>query len=268
MNRLAALAFVAASALVQEAHAERYSLEFRGAVFGILPLGEIRLDIDTDAEGYRAMARLDSSGLLDLFERTNLVAEADGAMGPDGVSWRTYALDHRYSRKHRTIQMRNTEGGVAAEIAPTYPVWGDPPATDEQKRAARDPLSSLVAMSADVGRTRACEGDYLTFDGRFLYRLVLHGGETRRFSEAGYEGEALRCRLRYVPVAGFEPQDGGRRRRFPEGEIWFGLVPGASIAPPVRALTPLPVGHAGLTLTRFTQPRIEIAQDTPPTPTP
>ncbi|MBL8551837.1 MAG: DUF3108 domain-containing protein [Hyphomonadaceae bacterium] len=259
------LAIIAAPA----AHAERYSLEFRGAVFGILPLGDVKLDIDADTSSYRVSAQLESSGLLDLFERTNLVAEANGGLdAAAGVNWFSYALDHHYSRKHRTIQMRNTPDGVAADIAPNYPVWGEPPASDDQKRQARDPLSSLMAMSAAVARTRTCANDYLTFDGRFLYRLELRGGEMRRFEEAGYDGEALRCRLRYVPVAGFEPRDGGRRNRIPEGEIWFALPPGATIAPPVRALSPLAVGRAGLTLTRFTQPRIEIAQDTPPAPTP
>jgi hypothetical protein len=212
MRRVAPAAFLAALALSPAAQAERYALQYRGAVFGILPLGEARLDIDADEQGYRVVARLESSGLLDLFERTDLVAESSGEIAADGVRWRNYDLDHHYSRKRRTVSMRNGPEGVAADIEPTYPVWGEPPANDEQKRAARDPLSSLVAMAADVGRTHACANDYLTFDGRFLYRLELRGGEMRRFANGGYDGWALRCRLRYVPVAGFEPRGGGGRR--------------------------------------------------------
>jgi hypothetical protein len=263
VRRIGPLSLIAALALAPAAHAERYVLEYRGAVFGILPLGEVKLDIDADDSSYRVTARLESSGLLDLFERTDLVAESSGAIESGGVSWRRYDLDHHYSRKHRTIAMNNTSAGVAAEIEPNYPVWGEPPATDEQKRGARDPLSSLVAMAANVGRTHACDSDYLTFDGRFLYRLELRGGRMRRFFDGGYAGWALRCRLRYVPVAGFEPRDGGRRHRIPEGEIWFALPDGAKIAPPVRALSPLAIGHAGLTLTRWRQPRVEVAQDAP-----
>jgi hypothetical protein len=263
MRRVAPIAFCAAFALAPAAHAERYSLAYRGAVFGIVPLGEVTLDIDADSSSYRVTARLESSALLNIFERTDLVAESSGAIGAQ-VRWERYALDHNYGDKRRTVSMNNTPGGVDAQIEPNYPEWGDPPASDDQKRAARDPLSSLVAMAADVGRTRACANDYLTFDGRFLYRLELRGGEMRRFSDGGYSGWALRCRVRYVPVAGFEPTDNGRRRRIPEGEIWFALPEGATIAPPVRALSPLPIGQAGLTLTRWREPRVEVAQDAAP----
>src|SRR5262249_47317110 len=129
------------------------------------------------------------------------------------------------------------------------------------KRASRDPLSSLVAMAADVGRTHTCAGDYPTFDGRFHYLLQLSDGEMRHFDDGGYDRPALRCRLRYLPVAGFEPRDGGRRHRIPQGEIWFALPEGATIAPPVRAVSPLAVGNAGMTLTRWLRPSVEVAQE-------
>lgn len=234
-------------------------MDYRGAVFGLLPLGEARVDIDVDGESYRVTSTLRSSGLVSLFERTRLRAEAEGRIEAGRVRWDAYALDHHYSRKHRTISMRPAADGVAADINPNYRLWGQPPATDAQKSAARDPLSSLVAMAVDVARTRACADDYLTFDGRFLYRLELRGGEMRSFDGGGYEGPVLRCRMRYVPVAGFEPTDNGRRRRIPEGEIWFALIEGAPFAPPVRALAPLPLGQAGLSLTRLQRPNVDIA---------
>lgn len=260
MMRALLLAAVLAFAIATPAQAERYALEFRGAVFGVIGLGTATLDLNVDAEGYRAVAQVRSGGLLALFERTRLRAESEGVVGEGGIGWRRYSLDHHYSRKHRTILMERVSDGVRAEINPTYRLWGQPPTTNEQRSASRDPLASLIAMGVDVARTRQCGRDYLVFDGRFHYRLELRGGQTRRIDDSGYEGPALRCRLRYVPVAGFEPSDSGRRNRIPEGEIWFALIEGAAFAPPVRAETPLPLGSAGLHLTRFTRPSVEVAE--------
>lgn len=77
------------------------------------------------------------------------------------VFWRRYELDHHYSHKHRTISMVVGEGGaIASTIEPNYRIWGDPPASDEQRRRSRDPLSSMVAMSIDIGQSRRCAGAY------------------------------------------------------------------------------------------------------------
>ncbi len=256
--RLLAAILCALALIAPTAHAERFSLEFRGAAFGVLPLGETHLDIDVRDDAYTILARMRSAGLLALFERTRLTAQAEGLIGPEGVAWRRYELDHHYSRKHRAVLMRRLDAGIEATITPNYVVWGEPPANEAQRLASRDPLSSLVAMGVDVARTRACAGDYLTFDGRFHYRLEVRGGEVRRVDDLGYDGPALRCRLRYVPVAGFEPNDNGRRVRIPEGEIWFALIEGSNFAPPVRASAPLPIGRAGLQLIRMTRPDVRL----------
>jgi hypothetical protein len=257
--RFALALFLLTIASTPAAHAERYILAYRGAVFGIVDLGDVTLDIQADATAYEVTATLRSSPLMSLFERTRLSAQAEGQIDADGsVRWSSYALDHHYARKHRTVSMRTTSEGVEAQIVPNYRLWGDPPTSDAQRRASRDPLSSLVAMSVQAARTHACAGDYPTFDGRFHYRLELRGGEMRRVDDDGFKGYALRCRLRYVPVAGFEPADGGRRNRIPEGEIWFALIDGAPIAPPIRASSPFAIGRAGLHLTRLQTPMVEV----------
>ncbi len=140
------------------------------------------------------------------------------------MRWRAYDLDHQYSRKRRVAAMRAAEdGAVSAVITPDYSTWGDPRTSAEQQRASRDPLSSLIAMAIDVGRSRRCEGSYPTFDGRFHYRLDLSRGEIDDFEGGGFEGQVLKCRMDYVAVAGFERRD--RAAAAPYGEVWFALAP-------------------------------------------
>lgn len=263
---IAALAVFVLSA--SPAAADRFSLTYDGVGLGFVPLGGVTMDADVEDDRYAVVATLQSRGLLNLFERTQLRAEATGQITNGGVRWQSYDLDHRYSRKRRTIQMRRAEdGATVATIEPTYRLWGEPPTSDEQRQRSRDPLSTLIAMAIDVGQTRRCSGAYPTFDGRFYYLLELGGGAVDDFDDAGYEGDVLRCSLAYIAVAGFEARDAGRRR-IPQGQVWFALMPDTTFAPPVRISTPLSAGGATIRLASFRRPRVYIEEVDAPAATP
>lgn len=250
---LAALALSAAPAA-----ADRFSLTYDGVGLGFVPLGDVTIDADVSDDSYEISATLQSRGLLNLFERTNLTAQASGAIHNGVVHWQRYDLDHRYSRKRRVINMVvGEDGAITSTIEPNYRIWGDPAATDEQQRRSRDPLSNVIAMSIDVGQSRRCSGAYPTFDGRFHYLLELAGGEIDDFDDAGYEGEVLKCSLAYIAVSGFEQRDAGRRR-IPHGEVWFALMPDTTFAPVVRIATPMSAGGATIRLASFRRASVDV----------
>lgn len=240
------------------AAADRFSLTYDGVGLGFVPLGGVTVDAEITDERYDITATLQSRGLLNLFERTNLTAQSSGLIHNGAVRWQRYDLDHRYSRKRRVINMIAGEGGaITSTIEPNYRLWGDPAATEEQRRRSRDPLSSVVAMSIDVGQSRRCSGAYPTFDGRFHYLLELAGGEIDDFDDAGYEGDVLKCSLAYIAVSGFERRDSGRRR-IPHGEVWFALMPDTTFAPVVRIATPMSAGGATIRLASFRRARVDV----------
>lgn len=239
------------AAFAAPASAERIDLTYSGSAWGLIPLGGATLSVDYDHDSYSATGMVRTSGLAALFLPTRIDVNSGGDIRSGDVRWRRYYLDHMYDGVHRYITMRPSGASVQADINPTYPEWGQPPTTDEQKANARDPLSSLIAMGVFVGENRRCEGDYLTFDGRWLYRLEMRGGEIEHREENGFIGDTLRCDLRYFPVAGFEPDDQGYRDPPPPGEVWFALLEGRRFAPPVRASMPLPLGRANLALRRW-----------------
>jgi hypothetical protein len=249
--RSAVLAILLSLVLAAPAAADRFILRYDGAGLGFIPLGNVVVDADVEQDSYFVTVSLRSGGLLSLFERTNIEASAEGTITGNVVRWRQYNLDHHYSRKHRTIAMTaGDDGAVTAQITPNYRIWGDPPASDAQRRGAQDPLSTMVAMSIDAAATRRCYGDYPTFDGRFYYLMQLSGGRVTRFAGGGYYGEVLRCNVTYIPLAGYERRDAGRRR-IPHGEVWFALAPGARFAPPVHISTPFSAGSAVIRLNNW-----------------
>ena len=252
-----AFCVMALCAVASPAAADRFSLRYEGAAAGFVPLGTITVDANVDDETYQISTTLRTNGLMNLFERTNLDADASGAITANGVYWQSYNLDHRYSHKRRVIHMTRANAATTTSIEPNYRLWGSPRTSDEQIRRSRDPLSTLVAMAVDVSQTRRCVGSYPTFDGRFHYLMELSRGEIDHFRGGGYEGDVLKCRLGYVAVAGFEQSDRGRRR-IPEGQVWFALDPGATFAPPVRITTPLSAGGAVIRLTSWTRAQVSI----------
>ncbi len=260
---LAALAFLATPA-----SADRFALTYDGFGLGFVPVGGVTVDADVTDESYDISATVISRGILNLFERTDIDANASGTINGNGVHWQRYDLDHRYSRKRRTISMQADEAGsISSQIDPIYRTWGDPAATEEQRRASRDPLSNVVAMAIDVGRSHRCEGTYPTFDGRFHYLLQLSGGDIDAYEGGGFEGDVLKCALTYVAVSGFNQRDQGRRR-IPEGQVWFALMPDTTFAPPVRISTPLSAGGATIRLASFRRARVDVqySSDTPTSP--
>ncbi|MES1200936.1 MAG: DUF3108 domain-containing protein [Pseudomonadota bacterium] len=245
--------------LVAPAYADRYALGYDGAAVGVIDLGHATVDADVSADSYQISATMRTVGLMNWFERTNITASASGDFRYGGVHWRHYDLDHYYGRKHRVIAMQTADdGAVTSTITPTYRIWGDPAASDEQIRRSRDPLSTLIAMAIDVGQSQRCSGSYPTFDGRFHYLLSLAGGTRARYNGGGYRGPILRCTLSYVPVAGYEADDRGRLRE-PHGQVWFALVPDANFAPPIRMVTPLVAGGATIRLTSWHRAIVSVA---------
>ncbi|HWA01388.1 MAG TPA: DUF3108 domain-containing protein [Caulobacterales bacterium] len=246
-------------AFAAPAAADRYALSYEGFALGIINVGHASIDADVSADSYSIAATMESGGLLSWFERTHIEASASGEIADGAVRWRRYTLDHHYSRKHRVIDMQvGVDGAVAADINPTYRIWGDPRASDEQIRASRDPLSTLMAMAVDVGRSRRCEGAYPTFDGRFHYLLALSGGDIDHYSGGGYRGDVLKCALSYIAVAGFEARDRGRRR-VPRGQVWFALAPDSRFAPPIHMAMPLSAGGATVRLTSWRRAIVSVA---------
>lgn len=256
-------AFAVALCAATPAAADRFSLTYDASGLGFVPLGAMTVDANVSRDDYEVTATIESRGILNLFERTNLTAVSSGAIQNGAVRWQSYNLDHRYSHKRRVIAMTAAaDGAVTAEITPNYRIWGNPATTDEQRRESRDPVSTMVAMAIDVGQSRRCSGVYPTFDGRFHYLMQLSGGDTDRFRGGGYEGEVLKCDLAYIAVAGYEPRDAGRRR-IPEGEVWFALMPDTLFAPPVRITTPLSAGAANIRLASYRRAYVDITPATP-----
>ena len=117
-----------------------------------------------------------------------------------------------------------------------------------------------MAMGMAAQRTRQCAGSYGTFDGRYYYNLVLSpdvGIQT--IDEGGYKGPVLKCKMQQVPLAGYDAeQKAEQKANPPTGALWFALVDGAQIAPPIRMLLPVPATKVNLTLSSWRATNVSV----------
>jgi hypothetical protein len=180
--------------------------------------------------------------------------------------WSRYDLDHIYAKKRRITAMWVESGAVKTDVKPVWMHLGEPPASEDQKRAARDPLSSIVAMGVAVARTHACDGVFSTFDGRHLYDLRFKSAvKAGRIKTDGYEGPVLKCTVYYEPVAGYDLRDSAdSRKKTPKAELWFALTDNPNFAPPVRVVLPLGLGDASLTLTQWRRAEVSVPEASAP----
>lgn len=264
--RLVGLGLALSWAATAPAHAERFALDYRAEVIGGLDVGTARVDIDVTDDSYLARAAVESTGVARLFDQLSLQAVASGTLTDGRLGWLRYDLDHRYARERKrrvVILRRGADGAVAVDIRPGYRNLGDPAASDSQQRQAFDPVSALVAMAVHVRQTGGCNQSFPTFDGRYLYGLeVTAPRRLARYRAGAYSGPAIRCVLRYRPIAGYAA-DQRARNRIPAGEIWFATGIEAPFAPPVRISLPVPVGRAVITATRLQSAAVSVDLDQP-----
>lgn len=250
MKALLAAVIAGALTFASEAAAETYRLRYEAQVLGVVTLGAASYEVSYGDGRYGARATVRTSGLARLFDQTQISSASAGALTAQGPSWSSYNLSHAYASKFRRIDMRRDASGVSATIAPRFGDFGEVPATPAQQRASHDPVTALFALGRQIAASRACNGRAFVFDGRQHYRLALGGGTRGTFNGGGYSGAALRCSLRYEPIAGYN--NIADARRAPLAEAWFGQ--GGDFAPLLQLTIPTPLGAARLDLRGYEGP--------------
>lgn len=170
-----------------------------------LHLATLETTATLTGERYEIETRARSTGLADSFVRATLESRATGDIGPRGPVTDRFSTfsDSRFGV--RELEMQRRDDG-------TFDVTADPELEPQQAAALRsglangtlDPLTASIYSALRPDGT-ACTEDVRVFDGRRVFRLDFARAGTDTLtpgSQAVFAGDAVRCQLRYVPVAG------------------------------------------------------------------
>jgi len=236
------------------AHAESFRAEYRAEILGVVLMGRASFQGAAANGRYSSTATLRTAGFAAIFDQTNITASSSGVYGPNWVSWSGYNLSHAYAQKFRRISLRRSGRDVRATITPRYGDMGNPPVTDDIRQGSYDPVSALFVLGRLVGQARACTGNVRVFDGRGLYRLTLTPRATGSYRGGGYNGPAVRCTMRYTPIAGFN-MSAAERARIPVASAWYVQPAQPGFAMPLEISVPTPVGTARVQVSSYSYTR-------------
>jgi hypothetical protein len=227
--------------LIGPAQAQSVRVEYEGVAYGVLPFGQASVEYRAADGAYEARAQIKTSGFAALFARALIDARSSGTLDGE-LRPALYRLDHHYLGVHRQVSVDWRADGVGAKAEPAYSYPGDPEPTQAQRREGRDPAATLLAMGAQIARTKSCDGRFRVFDGRYIYDLMLRAAGEGAYALGERRIPVVKCRLQQRRVAGYRrPED--LQKMLPEAEIWF-AADMAPIALPVRVSSRLPLGVA------------------------
>ena len=225
------------------------TVQYSGSVM-VFQVANIVINSQYNADTYQASARFTTAGLAALFSDADIEAGVSGYRGETRLEpWRYSHLNHA-SSKGRIVGIDFPEGVATPDINPPFGSMGEPPANEEQRRGAADPISVLLSMGMGAvsnGET-LCDGRLPVFDGRARYNLRFEDGGTDRVRTRAWSGDAVVCHAYYEPIAGYEEDE------YPSEDLisrpitfWMAPLHDGEIYVPVRIRTN--AGFGGVTVT-------------------
>lgn len=214
-------------------------------------LGNIGLKSSFSGNGYSAVSRLKTAGVVNSFYEAVIDANSVGLVAGQGLQPQKYDSNTNNEKQNQKVGLTYTAAGIQLSSDPPYNTDRFP-VSDEQKRGTLDPLSGLVFSLSGVSQTatKPCGETVRVFDGRRRYDIELtFQGKDKVKTDGGYSGPAIKCTVVYKQLAGFKPNL-NKGKSIPVITAWFAEMESTSGGPvkkfivPVKIMTETPYGTA------------------------
>jgi hypothetical protein len=225
-------------------------------------LGNFRLTTTFRGEDYEMRGEGRFSVLQGLIYEWRGVTAGRGRVTNTGPEPAMYALSYSDSAKMgERLRMTFSEGDVTGvSIVPNKrPSPRIIPVTKEQLEGVVDPMSGafLSAHSENPnGDLNVCNHTLPVFDGRQRFDLVIRPKRTvtvKRTTRGGYGGPAVVCGVKFIPIAGYHPDNPAIRlmSQTDEIEVWLMPLKGTRMYVPYRIALPTLAGYGSAVMTSF-----------------
>jgi hypothetical protein len=224
-----------------------------------LPVGHISWTVELSDNRFKAAARGAITGLLRIVADGRGDVAVHGAMSEGKPVPSLFSLNliaGKWSDDVRIV----FSGGKAQEHVAAAAVKANPdqvPLTDANRVGVVDPMTALLVHIPGAGAIavpQACDRSVAVFDGHARYNLRLGFKRLDDVkTDEGYQGRAVVCSLKFVPVAGHDP------KRYlvtylaaqHDIEVWLAPLAGSRLLVPYRVTMPTPIGMGVLQATTF-----------------
>lgn len=229
-----------------------YKVRFAG-----LPLGTFEIWTNLSKSSYSMLGRGDFTFLLSVLFELKGTTQSSGMITASGLNPSAFSFNFKTKKQKGWLDMKFA-GGKVTKVAsePVLKVTENSiPVTDKDVTGVLDPLSALFMTSrsrSDEVDGSVCQQRIPVYDGKYRFDLLLSHKQTVRVvreGNTGYEGPAVVCRVKYVPVAGHRP--GNSTVEFmaqtDDIEIWLIPLHHERMYAPYHLVMPTPYGEATAT---------------------
>jgi hypothetical protein len=220
---------------------------------GSFNLGNFTLTTTFRGEDYQMRGEGRFSVLQGLIYEWHGITASTGRVTSAGPEPAMYAFNYSDSGK-KIERLRITFDGrsvTGVSIIPrSPPLPRTVPVRSEQLEGVLDPMSAFLTAKSDNpnGDLNVCNHTLPVFDGRQRYDLVVTPKRltyVQRTTPTGYGGPAVVCAVKFIPIAGHQPDNPGIRLMAASDDIEVWLIPvrGSTMYMPYRIVLPTPVGY-------------------------
>lgn len=219
----------------------RNSLAFEIFLAGF-SVGEVKLTAEFERDRYELTAFTRNTGLLRLLAGFKSRARTVGRLSGTEASPEEHRADNVWVGERRRVRNRYREdGGISVEVVPPPDEDGREAVAPETRSNAIDPLSAGLTASLRAAGPEACRDRIPVFDGRRRYDLAFERVAEEFVAVEAYSGQALRCRVTLVRIAGFSRRPWLPRAQTPEvASLWFAKA--SPLLPPLPVLLKTDIG--------------------------
>ncbi|MGE0613802.1 MAG: DUF3108 domain-containing protein [Hyphomicrobiales bacterium] len=229
-----------------------YKVRFAG-----LPLGTFEIWTNLSRSSYSMLGRGDFTFLLSVLFELKGTTQSSGLITPAGLNPSAFSFNFKTKKQKGWLDMKFAGGKVTnVSSEPVLTVNENSiPVTDKDMTGVLDPLSALFMTTrskSDEVDGSVCRQRIPVYDGKYRFDLVLSHKQTVRVvkeGNSGYEGPAVVCRVKYVPVSGHRP--GNSTVEFmaqtDDIEIWLIPLRHERMYAPYHLVMPTPYGEATAT---------------------
>ena len=223
-------------------------------------LGDFKLTTTFRGEEYQMRGEGRFTILQGLVYEWRGVTASTGRVTSDGPTPAMYALNYSDGGK-KTAQLRmifDDRGVTSVSMFPgKRPSPRTIPVTQDQLEGVLDPMSGafLSAHSENPnGDLNVCNQTLPVFDGMQRFDLVItpkRAINVQRATPGGYAGPAVICAVKFIPLAGYQPDNPGIKlmSQTNEIEVWLIPVRNTKMDVPYRIVLPTPIGFGSALVT-------------------
>jgi hypothetical protein len=227
---------------------------------GNFNLGEFKLTTTFRGDDYEMRGEGRFKVLEGLIYEWRGVTASYGRVTDTGPEPTMYAFNYADSAKAAERLRMTFDGRAVTDVSiipKDRPLPRTIPVTREQLEGVLDPMSGafLTAQSDNPnGDLSVCNKTLPVFDGRQRYDLVVspkRAVTVKRTTPRGYGGPAVICRVKFIPIAGYQPDNPAIRlmQQSNEIEVWLIPVRASNMYVPYRIVLPTPVGYGSAIVT-------------------